>query len=283
MTWPQRSFLCLIAMLLWCVACASRVPTPPALPPLEPGMLKRYECRRASLPMVIDGVITDSEWAHAPWSEVFVDIEGAHRSRPRFQTRMKMQWDDQCLYVAAYLHDPHVWGTLTRRDQIVFHDNDFEIFIDPNGDTRRYYEIEVNALGTIFDLFLTRTYIAGGQPHHEWDLRQMRWAVRVDGTLNDPRDTDEGWSVEFALPWSAFAARGGMPCPPRDGDVWRINFSRVQWQHEIVDGQYRKVAGTKEDNWVWSPQGVIDMHRPQRWGYVRFTSQATTSLERAGE
>ena len=50
-----------------------------------------------------------------------------------------------------------------------------------------------------------------------------------------------------------------------------MNFSRVEWKHEIVDGKYQKVKGKREDNWVWSPQGIIDMHRPERWGYVWFT------------
>jgi hypothetical protein len=50
-----------------------------------------------------------------------------------------------------------------------------------------------------------------------------------------------------------------------------MNFSRVEWQVEVVDGKYQKVPETREDNWVWSPQGKIDMHIPERWGYVRFT------------
>ena len=46
----------------------------------------------------------------------------------------------------------------------------------------------------------------------------------------------------------------------------------VEWQHQIVESEYRKVPDTPEDNWVWSPQGVIDMHRPERWGYVQFST-----------
>src|SRR5437762_10018554 len=48
------------------------------------------------------------------------------------------------------------------------------------------------------------------------------------------------------------------------GDQWRVNFSRVEWRHEVLDGKYRKIPNLREDNWVWSPQGVIDMHRPER-------------------
>jgi hypothetical protein len=266
----------LIACAAACQSCASHRPL---LPPSEPGTPKRYACHQTSHAVTIDGVVDESEWAAAPRSDAFVDIEGALRPLPRYSTHMQMLWDEQYLYVAAQIEDADVWATLTRRDEIVFHDNDFEIFIDPDGDTRNYYEVEVNALGTIFDLFLPRTYIDGGPPDHGWDMPGMHWAVSVRGTLNDARDVDEGWSVEFALPWVAFAGKGGMPCPPRDGDQWRINFSRVQWRQEIVDGRYRKVAGTKEDNWVWSPQGVIDMHRPERWGYVRFTTEIAENAE----
>src|SRR5690606_20259426 len=62
-------------------------------------------------------------------------------------------------------------------------------------------------------------------------------------------------------------------------DTWRINFSRVQWQHELVDGRYRRKQGPNgrplpESNWVWSPQGLVDMHYPERWGYIRFDDRA---------
>ena len=90
---------------------------------------------------------------------------------------MKMTWDDAYLYVAARLDEPHLWGTLTQHDEIVFHDNDFEIFIDPDGDCQAYYEIEINQLNTIFDLFLVRRYVDGGPALHDWDMRGLRHAV----------------------------------------------------------------------------------------------------------
>jgi hypothetical protein len=31
------------------------------------------------------------------------------------------------------------------------------------------------------------------------------------------------------------------------------------------------VPRTPEDNWVWSPTGVVDMHRPEMWGLLQFT------------
>jgi hypothetical protein len=52
-----------------------------------------------------------------------------------------------------------------------------------------------------------------------------------------------------------------------------VDFSRVEWRINIVHGKYEKVPNTPEDNWVWSPQGIVDMHRPEKWGYVQFTKR----------
>jgi hypothetical protein len=65
--------------------------------------------------------------------------------------------------------------------------------------------------------------------------------------------------------------RSRAPVPrPLPGESWRVNFSRVEWQVETAGKAYKKVPGKPEDNWVWSPQGLINMHVPEHWGYVTF-------------
>jgi Carbohydrate family 9 binding domain-like len=182
-----------------------------------------------------------------------------------------MLWDDTYFYISADLREPHVWGTLTQHDSVIFHDPDFEVFIDPDADGREYYEFEINALGTFWDLFLPMPYRQGGKARNSWEIPGLKSAVWVDGTLNDARDIDRGWSVELAFPWKVLGEFAHKPAPPTDGDEWRINFSRVEWPVEITGRDYRKAAGVNENNWVWSPQGAIDMHRPDRWGVVRFS------------
>jgi hypothetical protein len=66
--------------------------------------------------------------------------------------------------------------------------------------------------------------------------------------------------------------------PPSDGQQWRVNFSRVQWPLTVIDGAYKRIAGRSENNWVWSPQHVVDMHRPEMWGYVQFSSASPGSV-----
>jgi len=228
--------------------------------------------------IIVDGKI-DALWDSAYWTREFVDIEGRKRPNPRFKTRVKMLWDSSYFYILAEMEEPHVWATLKNRDDIIFYDNDFEVFIDPTGDTHNYTEIEINALNTVWDLLLTRPYRDGGKALHQYDIKGLKSAVQINGTLNDPSDKDEGWIVEMAIPWKAFKQVAKVKLPPNNNDVWRVNFSRVQWETEVINGVYSKVEDPEkgkpkaEMNWVWSPQRIIAMHEPEFWGTVVFKTK----------
>ena len=214
-------------------------------------------------------------WGHAPWTEEFEDIEGDLKPTPRFSTRVRMLWDDD------YSSSAPTWRSRTsgapspNTTASSINDNDFEVFLDLNGTCQHYVELELNLLNTTWDLMLSRPYRAGGVRFNGWEFHGLRTSIHVDGTLNDPsrhrprledRDCDS----------MVLAPRcDDRPLPPRDGDQIRIGFSRVEWHHEIVDGQYQRVPGLPEDNWVWTPTGVIDMHRPERWGVLQFTDSTT--------
>jgi hypothetical protein len=242
------TLLCLITFIAGLATAQDTQPTPLS-----------YDCQRTAIPIVIDGKIDDPAWSKAPWTSDFVDIEGAARPRPRFRTRVKMLWDDKYLYIAAELEEPNVTATLRQHDSVIFKDNDFEVFIKPLRQTESYYEFEMNAFNTGWDLFLNKPYNQNGKPDNSWDIAGLKTAVAVQGTINHPNDTDQGWTLEIAYPLTAFNSRQTVP-QPQPGTTWRINFSRVEW----------KPGNPKEDNWVWSPQGVINMHVPDRWGYLHF-------------
>jgi hypothetical protein len=255
-----------------------------AAPPPEPDFEKlpfaprHAMVYRTTSPLTIDGKLDEPAWRAAAWTEAFVDIQGVDELRPRFRTRAKMLWDDDYFYVAAEIEEPDIWGTLKERDSVIFHDNDFELFIDPDGDTHNYYELEVNALGTPWDLLLAQPYRDGGSGMHAWDIAGLRVGVDVRGTLNRPGDRDDAWTVEIAMPWKILAEAAPGRRAPRPGEQWRVNFSRVEWQTDVVNGAYVKRVDAKtgkplpEDNWVWSPQGAINMHMPERWGFVQFSN-----------
>jgi len=252
----------------------------PSIPePQIPFNPERYVCYKTDASIIIDGDMNEPIWQQAEWTKDFVDIEGDLKPKPRFRTCAKMLWNDQYFYVFAEMEEPDVWATLKKRDSIIFYDNDFEVFIDPNGDTHRYYELEINAFSTEWDLFLDKPYRDDCCAVFYWDYEGMKSAVHVDGTFNHPGDIDKGWTLEIAVPWAVMKECAGKDAPPKNGDQWRINFSRVEWKVEVKDGAYHKVINPQtsksypEDNWVWSPQGVINMHYPEMWGFVQFSDK----------
>ncbi|MDR2119458.1 MAG: carbohydrate-binding family 9-like protein [Tannerella sp.] len=270
----MKNYLFISGILFFVAGCARQSHTPDAaFEGWEPFFTppRNYVATYAAHPPVIDGDIDDEAWRAAAWTTEFRDIEGEDKPAPYYATRAKMLWDDRYLYIAAHLADKHVWAALTVRDQIIYADNDFEVFIDPANTTHNYYEFEVNAHNTMFDLFLTKPYRSGAYMLISWDSRGLQHAVKVHGTLNNPSDEDEGWTVEMAIPFDEMAQR------PEDGEIWRLNFSRVEWDTYIADGKYVKQTDANgktlpERNWVWSPTGAVNMHMPERWGYIRFST-----------
>jgi hypothetical protein len=244
-----------------------------------------YICYHTSETINVDGKMDETDWQKAPWTNLFVDIEGDKQPKPLFPAKAKMLWDKEYFYVVAEITEPHIWANLTKRDAVIFYDNDFEVFIDPDWDTHNYYEFEMNALNTVWDLMLQRPYRDGAYPNDSWDITGLKSAVHIDGTINDPSDEDNKWWVEIAMPINVLREANVGQRIPKDGDQWRLGFSRVNWQVEVKDGKYVKKKtpeGKKipEYNWVWSPVGVISMHMPEAWGVVQF-SKSTTNKQNA--
>jgi hypothetical protein len=234
----------------------------------------------------IDGKADESAWMRIPFTESFIDIEGV--KNPLFDTQVKMLWSNSHLYIYAELEEPHIAANLTQHDTIIFFDKDFEVFIDPTDDTYQYIEVEINALNTTWDLYLDKPYRNLGKALNAFEIKGFKSAIGIHGTLNDASDADTMWTVELAIPLDValqVAHKGQKHIV--DGDYWRMNFSRVHWDQKYVDGKYRRLRDKdgqllKEYNWVWSNQKVINMHEPEKWGYVYFSTDRLPTMKKYG-
>ncbi|MFD1722075.1 carbohydrate-binding family 9-like protein [Amnibacterium endophyticum] len=245
---------------------------------------------RTATPPDLDGRLAADCWRRAPRSSRFVDLVSGGPTG--LDTRAAVLWDDDALYVGFEVEEPRVEARLTERDAHVWLDDDVELFV---AGVDRYYELEVNALNTVYEVLFEwddagRDRAAGpaelrgdhpqaapfdGVDHRHprgprtgfwgWDLPGLVTAVHVDGRLNDPSVVDAGWSVEIALPWAGLAvlADEAHPLPPRDGDIWRIAFARFNTDRMSADDS---------GGWALSPHGVWDAHVPERFPLVRFSS-----------
>ncbi len=261
--------------------------------------MRTLVCPRIEGGIAIDGDLEKPCWRRAPRSESFVDlVSGAPAP---WATRVAALWDDDNFYAAYWVEEPHVRAGLVARDSLIYNENDVELFVAGED---CYYEFEINARGTIyevfyiwqdalkkggrfdvheFDLLERRVDVLGGfqdglrfgrHPRgarwafRDWDFPGLRAAVRVDGTLNDDTDIDRGWTVELALPWRGMSwLAGERPLPPRDGDVWRMDFSR--FERLEIDG--REVD--PHPGWALDAHGVYDSHLPEKFSAVRFSGE----------
>ncbi len=239
-------------------------------PEADPAIVKkfplpRYECIKTSRAPVIDGDLSDDVWKEVPWTDYFRDI--ATGADAKFKTRAKMLWDDRYLYIAIEMEDRDIRAREMNRDSVML-DDDIEVFIDPDGDGRDYLDFEMNAKGDIFDGVVERT---GGTTFLSWNARGFKKGIKYQGTFNTHNDRDKGWTLEWAFPWSTLSDfAGGRNCPPKNGDVWRLDFFRMIYHRKIIDRSYVVDKSKVPMMWTWSVHGHGSMHDSSRFGRVIF-------------
>lgn len=226
---------------------------------VEPSEWSHYDVVRAPACVTIDGVLAEREWGKAPAITSFSDL--FQPERPLLNpTSAKLMWDDKYLYVSFECTDDDVWGTMTGHDDFIFLEEVVEVYIDPEGRGRHYWEIEVSPRNTVLDLMIT---MAGWQAYagtlKSYDVKGLVTGAKVYGTLDNRDDRDEKWTVEMAIPWTDFAGRK-VNIPPKDGDSWRVQLFRIE----------RPAPHPAEEqivSWSKSP-GVF--HEPKNFGVVTF-------------
>lgn len=255
-------------------------PTPVYLnPPISlNNTYKRYKPRqyviyRRSGPIVVDGHITEKAWQDAAWTEPFEDAQSPYCPLPWKMTRAKITYDDDAIYFAAQLQEENVWGHITKRDTISYWDNDFEIFIDPTADAVNYFEYEMTPLNQMFDMWHEGDNHRNALADGTYNAPNMRHAVQVQGTLNYHHDIDDGWTVEVMIPYADMTGwNPQMTVPPRRGDLWRLNFSRVQFMHVYTQLFPYLLPYSPVEDWVWAATLNGDLHIPEMWAKGVFSN-----------
>ena len=262
--------------------------------PCDQGAIQRYTAYYTSTAPEIDGKLDEELWKKASRSPRFVDLISG--DDPIHDTYAAVCWDDDNLYIAFWLEEPFVQGSLKERNAPIYTENDAEVFIAGKD---AYYEFEINALGTRYEAFfiweeayesgdfgthpaferanpLVKQFNGVGFKTHPRGLRLGSWdfyfpglqsGVFVDGTLNDNSDRDRGWTVELAFPWRGMtwlAKADERSLPPEDNDIWRIDFSRFN--------PYKEASPANDSGgWAWSAHGAWDSHIPECFPFITFS------------
>ncbi len=209
---------------------------------------------RVSAMPTIDGRLDEAVWERATQTATFVNtMSGASAA---FEATARLAWTETHLLVAFSVEDDFLKCTFDGHDAHLWEQDVVEVMIDPNGDGRDYFELQLSPTGLVFDTrFDTRRQ---PQPfgHVAWSS-DLDGAVDARGTPNDD-GRDRGYRAEMAIPFAALERGHPSGAAPRPGDTWRLALYVLDARRS---GQ--RAAG-------WSPPLVGDFHVLERFGRITF-------------
>jgi hypothetical protein len=171
-------------------------------------------------------------------------VDCATGRRPKWGTELRLGWTDDMFHGLFTCQDPNPWATKTKRDDSLWEEEVVEIFVDPFGDSISYFEININPLNAVADLFIRRIR-TGLRKNFAWRCEGLATAC---GTLA------YGWVAAFQIPFRALG-----DCHPTRSPVWRANFARIERPKE-----------GKQELTAWCPSFMESFHLPERFGRLRF-------------
>lgn len=166
--------------------------------------------------VTLDGVLDEAIWqragavlVHSRTGEPADDID-AQLGGP---SQVWFAWDREHLYVAASLPDHDLYAPHHERDDPLYRDEAFEIFIAGDASGKNYLEHQVSPRNVMFDARFP-SYRKGDEA---WN-GSWRSAVQLDGEL-ERRGGDRRWTVELAFAWAELCKHSSVRCPAKSEDI----------------------------------------------------------------
>ena len=177
----------------------------------------------------LDGVVDEELWLTIPGNDDFLMQEPKVGGEPTEQTKVRIAFDDQNLYIAVVCYDSNpsdIKAFQKRRDASLGTDDRFSFIFDTFMDKRSAYWFEINPLGMRGDGLVSSSQ--GENLDKNWDGIWKAWTFIGDF----------GWSAEIRIPFRSinFDAKN---------DAWGINFQRTirRKNEELLWAGHRRNQG----------------------------------------
>ncbi|MFD2823630.1 DUF5916 domain-containing protein [Lacinutrix iliipiscaria] len=211
----------------------------------------------------IDAVLDDEAWQTAEIATDFIQFrpEMGVTLKDHQKTLVKMTYDDDAIYVAAYLKDKpeDIQKQLTSRDN--FGNSDFfGVILNPNNDAQNDTEFFVFSSGTQADAVAT--------PSNGEDFG---WSAVWDSAV---KIVDDGWIVEMKIPYRALRFSNEAI------QTWGIQFHR---RFRLDNSQYtwNAVDRSKGNIGLYHGEvtGIANIKPPTRLSFYPFVSGIITDYD----
>ena len=225
---------------------------------------KTLVATRISTPPKIDGLLNDVVWQNLPVAKNFTMIDpGDGDPEPKDQkTEVKVAYDDEAIYFAAYLYDAHpktIMRQFSDRDNFAQADF-FGVIINPLNDQQNDYEFFVSAGGTQGDAKVS----SGSGEDFSWN---DVWYSKISFD-------NKGWYVEMKIPYSALRFSNEKV------QTWGLNFQRlIQSKREQYSWNYIDKSVGKRSQYAGLLTNLENIKTPVRLSFLPISTVNVSNFE----
>lgn len=222
-----------------------------------------YKVSRAREPIIVDGKMDETSWKNAEVQPLNYFYRG-DKPVEKQNTKFRMLWDNENLYLFYECEDTSLTARETNFDARPYLDDCAEFFCVPVPDSLyMHFGFEINITKAAYDyIVLWRYYnnrtifLRGYNPIYKVE-------VTYEGTINNDKDRDKMWQMEFAIPFTVFSDFQFIS-RPKPGVRWA--FQAVRQDRNYVEDRFRSTS-------TLFPIYDIrkDVHQPSRFGLLEFT------------
>ena len=221
-----------------------------------------YKVAKTKDTFAIDGKMDEAAWKNAQVVSFDYFFRG-DKPVDKQKSKFRMMWDDANFYLFYEFEDTSLTARETKFDARPYLDDCAEFFVVPVPDSvYMHFGFEVNITKAAYDYIVLWRYhnnrtifLRGYNPTYEV-------GVTYDGTINNDKDKDKGWTMEFKIPFSTLSDFNNLN-RPRPGVRWA--FQAVRQDRNLVDDRFRSTS-------TLYPIYDIrqDVHQPARFGLMEF-------------
>lgn len=220
---------------------------------------------RTNHPVIVDGELNDSAWQTAEKATDFWEIILSDKGKAKRNTEIRVAYDDQFLYVSAYLEDSvgYISNSL-KRDAGAGSSDAVWIGLDP---------LNQRTNGYLF--FLTPFDVQGDEAYSASGLNNLTFSWDTKWFSATRRYADH-WTAEFAIPFKSFRYSS-------EKTEWGINFYRVDAKNGQYSGWTKIPINISWNDFGYYGSLIWDRPPPAPGKNVSFLPYINTSLDKNRE